>query len=757
MKFISSLTRYVVQMFQRAFSPKVEESIRLRTIGVAFLWLAGLGLVWAGGSPWLTLGGAALGTVGYLVSWYRRNRPSRIWALLIATAIITIAFVMRGQVLEALTGNWLPLGQFMLLVQALASFDMRTRGGLYTTVIISGLVLFFASQQAFNDVFGVFIIGFVVLLLAFLTVSFLEDGVLSARVYWKKHQPSTVIFWVGTTCGVFALSGMVFWIMPRGETNLGLAQVAILPFSTNALEDAAPVPEINPSLIPVSLDQTEENGVRSNNSRFDPGSPSGLSGGQETPGNVHPDPAAPGEIPGDAFLGNVDAFGVQNDVMFFVRSKVASYWKGRTLDTFDGQHWRTSDTPSSLAPSIYVPGTLINQESRGLDNRLRYSQTFFIQQDVADVVFTGYRGVRIIAAEGSLLGAGVRAGDSYRVLSAHPRHTLEGLRLSEAGWLGSRYRSLPPNSGRLRELASQITEGSTSDFAKMERIMGYLASQDNYDRNRPGDLTSSASLDQFLFENEDGSALDYATATVMLARASGLSSRLAMGYLPGVRDPLSGAYMVRESDAHAWAEVYFEGQGWVPIDNAPRPDIKLLFDEGGGTGFLLQGGAGEKAFQAVQATPGKVAETIPGLVNNQALWAGSAVLFFIVSVALSWRRFRWLGRRRRDAADSGLAYSLLSGDERREVLKLYRRVEKLLRRHLDVGQRESWQTVGEHNQWLTAGGTDLQEQVLQEQVSWFTSAVWQVAYNPEDVPSGLGAEARQRLERLKRALRIHHP
>ena len=68
--------------------------------------------------------------------------------------------------------------------------------------------------------------------------------------------------------------------------------------------------------------------------------------------------------------------------------------------------------------------------------------------------------------------------------------------------------------------------------------------------------------------------MDYATATVMLARASGLPSRLALGYLPGIREPLSGAYMVRESDAHAWAEVYFADQGWVPVDSAPRPTLR---------------------------------------------------------------------------------------------------------------------------------------------------------------------------------------
>ncbi|MEE8465878.1 MAG: hypothetical protein V3S68_05320 [Dehalococcoidia bacterium] len=393
---------------KRAFSPRVEDSIRLRVIGMAFLWLAALGIVWAGGELWFTLASAALGTVGYTVSWYRRNRKSRIWPLLIASSIIAASFLMRGQALEALTGNWLPLGQFLILVQALASFDLRTRGGLYTTMILSGMVLFFASQQAFNDEFGIFVIGFIVLLLAFLSVSFLEDGVRSARVLWKKHQASTVIFWVGATCGVFVLSGLAFWIMPRGETNLGLPQVAILPFSANSLDGTSAVPDIDPSSIPatvpVSLNRLTESEMVA---PITPGTAAGASSGLVEGGDLSdqldglgPDDLGPGQIPGDAFLGNANQVGQQNDVMFFVRSKVASYWKGRTMDTFDGRYWQTSGIPTDLARSSSNPGLLINRESRGLDNRLRYGQIFFIKQDVADAVFIGYRGVRIIADEG---------------------------------------------------------------------------------------------------------------------------------------------------------------------------------------------------------------------------------------------------------------------------------------------------------------------------------------------------------------------
>jgi hypothetical protein len=63
---------------KRAFSPRVEDSIRLRALGVVSLWLAAAGLVWAGGNLWMTLDGAALGTVGYGVSWYRGRHKSRV-------------------------------------------------------------------------------------------------------------------------------------------------------------------------------------------------------------------------------------------------------------------------------------------------------------------------------------------------------------------------------------------------------------------------------------------------------------------------------------------------------------------------------------------------------------------------------------------------------------------------------------------------------------------------------------------------------
>ena len=368
----------IFRVFRGLFSPRIEDSLRLRTIGVVFVWLAALGLLWAGGSPWFTLGGASLATLGHGISWWRRRRPSRLVALGIAGLIITLSFLMRGQMLEALSGDWVPLGQFLVLVQAISSFDMRTRGGLYTGIVFSGIVLFFASQQAFDAGFTIFIIGFMVLLLAFLAVSFLEDGVRSARVLWRRGQPSVLIFWVSAACAVFLLAGLAFWVMPRGQTSLGLPDVAILPFSSNSLDSITAMPLVNPSSIPLQPDQEyplpgEYAQIPGTGSWGDSLDFPGLAGDAQ---NLIQTPGL--RSPSGGYQGNLYGQYENGDVVFFVRSKVASYWRGSTMDAYDGRYWRESSRTHNL--TLYSGGSRLwhNGESFGLDNRLRYGQTFFI-------------------------------------------------------------------------------------------------------------------------------------------------------------------------------------------------------------------------------------------------------------------------------------------------------------------------------------------------------------------------------------------
>ena len=61
-----------------------------------------------------------------------------------------------------------------------------------------------------------------------------------------------------------------------------------------------------------------------------------------------------------------------------------------------------------------------------------------------------------------------------------------------------------------------------------------------------------------------------------MARSVGIPARLATGFVPGSRDSLTGQFIVRERDAHAWAEIYFPGVGWQPFD--PTASVPLAGD-----------------------------------------------------------------------------------------------------------------------------------------------------------------------------------
>jgi hypothetical protein len=73
-------------------------------------------------------------------------------------------------------------------------------------------------------------------------------------------------------------------------------------------------------------------------------------------------------------------------------------------------------------------------------------------------------------------------------------------------------------------------------------------------------------VDQFLFETRSGFCEHYASAFTFLMRAAGIPARVVTGYLGGEINPVDGYFVVRQSDAHAWSEVWLPGEGWIRVD-----------------------------------------------------------------------------------------------------------------------------------------------------------------------------------------------
>jgi transglutaminase-like putative cysteine protease len=82
---------------------------------------------------------------------------------------------------------------------------------------------------------------------------------------------------------------------------------------------------------------------------------------------------------------------------------------------------------------------------------------------------------------------------------------------------------------------------------------------------QPPKLADNA-MDEFLFQTRKGFCEHYASAFTLVMRAAGIPARVVTGYQGGEMNPIGGYLLVRQSDAHAWSEVWIDGRGWVRVD-----------------------------------------------------------------------------------------------------------------------------------------------------------------------------------------------
>jgi hypothetical protein len=90
--------------------------------------------------------------------------------------------------------------------------------------------------------------------------------------------------------------------------------------------------------------------------------------------------------------------------------------------------------------------------------------------------------------------------------------------------------------------------------------------QENFSYTLSPPLLKNERVDDFLFRTRAGFCEHYASAYVNLMRMVGIPARVVVGYQGGKAAPDGASWEVRQLDAHAWTEVWFEGKGWQRID-----------------------------------------------------------------------------------------------------------------------------------------------------------------------------------------------
>jgi transglutaminase-like putative cysteine protease len=266
------------------------------------------------------------------------------------------------------------------------------------------------------------------------------------------------------------------------------------------------------------------------------------------------------------------------------------YWRSVTYDTYVGAGWVTSSAPAQKfgANTPLIPGLLKGYKTLHLNVKLYEPEGKLFWSGIlfsADVPFTATWRIRpqseLFIDQSTLLQADMFAALSnapaYKAESYVPLVTVKSLRQASSKYpedIKRRYLQLPASlPQRVSQLAKELTDGKTNPYDKAKAIEAYLRTYP-YDLNISAPPADQDVADYFLFDLKKGYCDYYATAMVVLARSSGLPARFVSGYSSGDYDAADAQYVVREMNAHSWAEIYFPEIGWVEFEpTASQPEI----------------------------------------------------------------------------------------------------------------------------------------------------------------------------------------
>jgi hypothetical protein len=127
-------------------------------------------------------------------------------------------------------------------------------------------------------------------------------------------------------------------------------------------------------------------------------------------------------------------------------------------------------------------------------------------------------------------------------------------------------------------LAQHITAADTNQYDRIKSVEDYLRRNYRYQLASPVPPPGRDAVDYFLFNDNVGFCEQFASATAVMLRSLGIPARVVAGYTTGGRNPFTGYYEVKASDAHTWVEAWFPGAGWYEFDptfNVPPAHTSL--------------------------------------------------------------------------------------------------------------------------------------------------------------------------------------
>lgn len=261
-------------------------------------------------------------------------------------------------------------------------------------------------------------------------------------------------------------------------------------------------------------------------------------------------------------LGNISKMVQNREVAFrvdfsdFIPPQNQLYWRGIVLWDFDGKTWRRGHKKGRGTPA---PQLNVQQKIEYTVMLEPHNEHWLLTLDLP--VHISFNRAWLNSDHTVYRWWPITQRVSYKVVSdlkpdrPHDNHEQQkALSLPETG------------NRKSRELAHSLAAKSTNTLEYIEQVLNYYREQAFSYTLQPPVIQGNNIIDQFLFNTRQGFCEHFAASFAFLMRAADVPARVVVGYQGGKQNPYGGYLVVRQSDAHAWCEVWLPEKGWIRID-----------------------------------------------------------------------------------------------------------------------------------------------------------------------------------------------
>lgn len=274
--------------------------------------------------------------------------------------------------------------------------------------------------------------------------------------------------------------------------------------------------------------------------------------------------------------GDIEKLSQSSDLAFRVSFKGARpsqselYWQGLVLNHFDGHEWRQFAAEQDTEALKWVLKQDYGYQEQNLKVQgMAYEYEAIYEASGQPWLFTlnpttevegevlraaDYRVMAKQALQNPMLIRAVSHPESIRDLELPPKLQALALQLPAEGDV------------RSRALAQRLYVEAGDERAYIQTVLARFKEQPFFYTLHPPLLGNKDTIDGFLFDSQRGFCSHYAGSFVFLMRAVGIPARVVIGYQGGEWNESSQYLAVHQFDAHAWAEVWLPGQGWLRVD-----------------------------------------------------------------------------------------------------------------------------------------------------------------------------------------------